>query len=780
MSKKIFSIKTLLAFCAVVCLSLATGFISNPKQMTAKADEETTYVSDVSKVEYFYNENRMLIFFTNTDYMTAAEWSEPDNYKWVNQTLAFEDRETANVCNAAMDKNLDAYNLGEYILIDDVPLSNYTYELTANSLTRVQALGISVDGDAMRNAQKITLKEGCTIPTLYHSYFGVEEYSEIVVQEGVSFIIREGIWAKQYAFDGYETDVRYDANDRFFYLRNLYSKYKGHAEAPTYEFTNIFSVNGWGDDGYTIATTPDTEEGRLAIFDLVHPINANEYGLIYLRFFSNVPRSFITLNPKNITETDFGPALESFSIPGGGFTTVALLAPLYADENGMINSFVVQFTESGSDNYELNQFFLGSFEFEGDVVYNESFLIENKEDSYDVTFRFNKCGEFNKKIALDKSKVLFNGVSIDEINAEGDYATAKWESIQGVYQIKISLSKEYQGAAQIKNPELAYAGNSMTVVEGLQFPNGEILDTSYSCGMYRDEKIVSSELMKGYKETKLVDIEWLFDDTATNNIHMRFNFDVALAAQPYYHADQTEIWRDAALPVAGLYDGAMTQIYLNGGFKSSLYDNVLINGKTLGEWHAIDEYPTCVFVHYAQVTKKSLEVSIDSNSEIYQTFKTLFESGEGVTIEIKAGLKFLSGVRTEKDCKFVLQGGEFVLGGEQSGMCVYYNGKAVSQGDMITTQTEASMYDIAVEGVKGFAVDMLRNGDMVEFIIKTVDGQKFSFAVKEDIVILESNADDGAGMMNCQASICSGALMGGACWLMAAIPVLLRRKKDEE
>lgn len=788
MSKKIFSIKTLLAFCAVVCLTVVAGFMSMPKQTTAKADGESSYLSEIKQVEYFTNEDLLLVHFSNTDYMTAEEWSAPYDYKWV-ASLTLENKTTANVHNAVLDKNLSKYNFENYILIDGVPLGSYSYSLKANSLTRVEALGIAIDPGVLANAQIITFKAGCTIPTLHHSYFGVAEYSEIVIEEEISFAEKGGVWSRYYPFDGYEAGVQYDACEKYLYLRSLTGNFKGHIEAPTYEFTTIFSDNGWGDDDYTLATSADTQEGHLVVFDFVNPIDVNEIGLIYLRLFSNVPRSFVTLNADNVTTTEFGPALETFTIPGGSFSTISLLAPLYANADGLVETIVLQFTESGSENYELNQFFLGSFELAtneiGSEIYTESFLVSESEDTYDLTFRFNKKGEYNDKISLSTSKVLVNGVSIDEINAEGDYAQAEWVYIPGIYQISVKISKEYQGPGQIKNPELDYAGNSMTVAEGLIFPNGRKLTETYTCHIYRGENLVDRDLVKEYKETKITSIEWLFDPTAANNIHMRFHFDAPVSSQAYYHADQIEPWREASLYLfKGMYDADMTKVYIAGGYKSALYDSIVINGKTLGEWHAVDEYTTCMFVHYAQVAYDALEVSIDSNSEIYKMFKVLYESGQDVTIEVKAGLKFMSGTRTEENRTFVLTDGEFVMqGATASEMNVYYNGVAVSQGATISSQTEALIDNIDVDGVEGYAVDALRNGNVVEFKITTLDGQKFSFAVEEDIVSEPAGSASNNpldSLSGCTANLSNSAFFGGVCLLLAAIPVMRRRKDNEE
>ena len=179
----------------------------------------------------------------------------------------------------------------------------------------------------------------------------------------------------------------------------------------------------------------------------------------------------------------------------------------------------------------------------------------------------------------------------------------------------------------------------------------------------------------------------------------------------------------------------------------------------------------------------ALEVSIDSNSEIYQMFKALYESGEGVTIEVKKGMKFTTGTRTEEDRCFVLTDGMFVMQGKTSELKVYYNGLSVTQGATISSQTEALIDNIDVDGVDGYAVDALRNGNVVEFKITTLDGQKFSFTVEEDIV---SEPAGGASnnpldsLSGCTANLSNSAFFGGVCLLLTAIPVMRRRKDNEE
>ena len=203
MSKKIFSMKTLLALCAVVCLSLAAAFMPTSKQATAMADGGNEIVTDVEKVEYFSAGDALLVYLEETDYMTATEWGTDSNeaYKWMlDGQLSIEDKENYNMPNARLDKNLDAYNVEEYILIDGKPLKDYSYILEANKFTRVDTLGITIDAGVMASAKEVTILAGCTIPTLHHAYFGVEEYSAIVIEESLVFQSKKRRLGKEVCF----------------------------------------------------------------------------------------------------------------------------------------------------------------------------------------------------------------------------------------------------------------------------------------------------------------------------------------------------------------------------------------------------------------------------------------------------------------------------------------------------------------------------------------------------------------------------------------------------
>ena len=812
MSKQIFSLKTLLASLAVVCVGAGVGTMTNvTAQATDIPDPEYT---KAEKVETQNGGSMLMLHLSVSDYMTAAwdnscnaayHWylkdaadTPPENtfglaeediakYDSLGGQLAYEDCGKYNMPNAPLNKNLDAYNFSEYILIDGVPLSEYEYVMYANRWTHVNTLSIeSVDGSAIfAGVTELTIKAGCQMPSLYHSYFGKEEFTTFVVEEEQKFRSRNGAWVRVFDFEGYEMDQTYDASEKMFYVRPDGTSLKGHTEAATYGFTSIFDEMGWGDTGFAVQTTTETLKGNICVFDLVNPIDASQFGMLDLYFFANVPRVFVSHNAYDVTEDSLGKAVEQFTIAAHVFTKVTLLSELYANEDGMIDQLVFEFVNDGDPKPNENQFFLGSFTVRENkintLVYDESLFISETDNQYQFTLRFNKKGEVNGAETVDASKVLINGISVEEINANGQYATASWAEIAGIYQLDITLDKSYAGEAQVKNADLSYTGNKVAVAEGLVFPDGEVLDRTYTCNLYAGDTFTDREFLKEYEKTSVMSVSWKFFEEEANNINFQIIFDKKLCSQPYLHACDSEGWRESALNDAGWYNAAMSAVFISGGYKSSLLDSILINGKSLGELHAADPLPTVVFAHYGQVgAEDRISLSVDSNSATYQWLKPLFEEGNGVTLEIKSGFKFPNSVMTTEDVKYVLVNGVLQKVSTSDAFTVFFDGKAVADGDVLKTQTAALESSIYVLGDVAYTVTKTVEGNVTTFVVEA-NGKTVTFGVDSTVTKLDpidKQVEQKDGILGC-GSVISGGVLGGIALALCAT-TLIRRKRDEE
>lgn len=771
---------TLLVLCSVLCVAAALcGVCVNLEAKAAENDISAT----VKSMEMLASDKTAILYFSETDYITAAFDENDDTaarYKWVD-SLTYEDRANYNVHNALLDKNAESYNYQENIFIDGEALSNYPHQLVANRFQRIQGLGLTFEGDVLSNATEILLKAGCAFPTLEGGYFGVSQKA-IVLEEDTVFRKRNGDWVRGYVFEGYEANVVYDASEEFFYKRSADGSYKGHTEAPTCEFSIHYQAVG---DDMALASAKNTDKGNLFVLDFVNPIDTSVFGTINLRFYVHEPRTMATYNASGVTEASLGEKVEDVTA-GVGWSVVSLMAPLYADENGMVETLVFQFTNDGDlVNSERNYVAIGEFSLGAeqvkDLIYDKSLMIAETETAYELIFRFNKKGEFTSDV-LDLSKFCINGESLEKINALGNYVSAKWTTIQGVYQINVTLSKSYNGDGQIKNADIGYACNKITVLEGLPFPNGELLDRTYNYNLFRNftdslmfenEVVIDYESGETFQETKVKEISWQFEEAANNNIHLYILFDKKITSKAFYHVCEAESWRENVLVPGITYDPIFTSAFLAGGYKSSLLNSVVINGKTIGEWHASNNYQTCIYVNYGQSSFYTLDVCIDKNASDYAELAALFESGEGVKIELKEGFKFTTGVRTESDHVFVLKNGSFV-NVDKEPISVFFDGIEVKDGDVLEVDYKALSSSIYVEGAEEYEVSETEDGDVKTFTVTVSDGTTVSFQVKQTVVTApDSEEEDG----------CGSSLAAGAFGIFAAAgcaALLVRRKRDEE
>lgn len=784
--------KTFIAIVSMLCLAFVCVGVN--VLTIAQAADTTVISSSVNQIEVFPNDKTLIFHLSEADYITSPlpnEITDVSQYKWTD-LLLYKDRENYNVCNAGLDSRLNEYNYLDNVFINGVALREYSHFLMANKFQRVNGLGISFTDDVLTDATEIEIKAGCTLPTLARSYFGLTEKSQILIEEDTLFGKNNGVWTRTYRFDVYEKGVEYDASERYFYKRNPDGNYKGHTEAPTCEFTNaMFKEEALGiegyDAGYALVSSPATNKGNLFIVEFVNPIDTSVFGTIHLDMYVHRNRSMVSYNASGVTEDSLGEKLEMFNVVPSKWVRVSLLSALYADENGMVDTLVFQFTNDGDVDSTWNQvcigrFSLGESTIEG-LVYEKSLLMDEQEDYYDFTFRFNKKGDFLNEW-LDTSKVLFNGLTVDEINAEGAYATAKWVNIQGIYQINLRLLKTYTGEAQVKNAEYEYSGNKMSVLKGLTFPNGDVLDKDYTYNCYRtftdngafeNEIFISSEADVQYAETQAEGVTWELN--ADGNLRISVRFDKMITTKALFHTCELEAWRQALLEPQDRYEHDFTEIFVKGGYKSSLMDSVVINGLSIGDIHARNNHQTCVFVHYGTYSNYGFEIYVNQGTEIFNTLKPLFDAGNGVTVEIKEGFLFTTNYKTAKDFAFILKDGAF-RSCEQKPVSVYFDGQLVEDGDVVDADYEALTSHVYVDGADGYEVTKTTEGDKATFTI-TYDGTTMVFHVRQTIVQSPDVAPKDSSNNNeggCTSSIAVGAV---AMVMALAGAWMIRRKQDE-
>ena len=397
-------LKTLLACTLVACTSFAFAFIK------AEAEDSFDFVYEaritgINNEQYVSTNNSFVMHLSETDYMTADDWSaETNNYKWHNADEGTPEYENVdlleyNLCNFPLDKNLEEYNFEQKILIDGVTLAQFKlahpYRLIGNMRTRVDTLSISFDDPILKDVSIIEILEGCQFPTLARACKNEGLTSCILIENTVKYERKDGVWVTY--FEGYSEGAQYVGDENSFYLYNEFT-YKNHPVTPLTEFTNFFdgrNVNGKFHYGKALASTSNTQKGYLAVLRFVNPISVEEFNQLDLTLYTNHKRTIFAYNANNITSSTLGNALESFTLDGGSYSTVSLSSSLYADADGMLRTIVFRFNEDGElsvmvfhSTGRLRTLMIFPSIFKGEHIKNTKYIeiIEGKE----ITVKFDK------------------------------------------------------------------------------------------------------------------------------------------------------------------------------------------------------------------------------------------------------------------------------------------------------------------------------------------------------------------------------------------------------
>ena len=777
------------------------AFVVESATVSAQETFDKTIETELKEInnENLDNGNSFVMVLTATDYMTATEWSNT-NYKWLNHedlqgSRGDIDYENNNVANAELDTNLSAYNYTERILINGQTLAEFgqthSYRLIANKRTRPDTISIDFDAGVLNAVETVEILAGCQLPTLSYAYRNLQESSCLEISQGKKYMRLGGVWVDY--FEGYSEGIEYKGTDSSFKL-HLEETFKGHSATPLNGYTDVFmkyDVQGEKLDHKILVSGSNTAKDNLMVLNFVHPIDAKQFAQINLRVYINHAVGISTYNANDVTAAALGTPLESFSVSGGMFSYLSLTSAFYADDDGMIDMVVFRFNEDcqmqfgpngeelkdGSGRLIRDTFHFVSFNVANpDIVTKDSFTVKDLGESYSATFRFNKVGEIENNATLDLSKVTLNGQPLSTIKQECSAITAEWIAVKGVYQISVSLPKTYQGDARIKNPQYNFANNHMGVEKGLTFPNGEVLSKSYACHLYSGEKILDSNMASNLKSTQIQYIKYSFD-ADSNNLRFTLYFDKNVTSSPYYHACEAEYWRGNDLYNFDntLYDASIAQIFVDGGYKSSLLNSIVVNGKTIGEWHAHDSgMLTNVQTHYGNSGLNCVDVIFaEACPNTYDALNALVKSGNGIVIEVKAGLKFMVNTETKTSQTFVLNEGSFQEKVQSSDIKVYYDGALVDYGDLITVQTAVSAQSLAVEGVTEYDISSVKNEGVTVYTVTYGDGETFTFSVKEDLVQVKDKDDNGFVVI--LIIVISAVVIVGA---VVATIIVLKKKKS--
>ncbi len=320
--------------------------------------------------------------------------------------------------------------------------------------------------------------------------------------------------------------------------------------------------------------------------------------------------------------------------------------------------------------------------------------------SYTIKFSENNI-EGAESFPVDLENILFNDKSIASINEEADYISASWQGGM-VPKLLIKVDKD---CPYLNNEDYDYVQNYFILKEHMKLPSlsGEesYLGKAYRLCVYDDE--VLTEIYKEideskYQTTQVSGVTFTPDD-GVGEVSARFLVTFSspisnenIPAQGDYNILCPETWKENNWRDPNVYTKHVSLSFVHDGLKSSLFDNVIINGLSLAQWQAVaDEYasskPFAVAVHYGMYGNRTM--TIDFTEECPSSRNAIIESyNDGsLTIEFREGLRFVNHRMVKESQKFVFRKStnSFVPATTNENILVYYDGKAIKNGETVET-----------------------------------------------------------------------------------------------
>lgn len=367
-------------------------------------------------------------------------------------------------------------------------------------------------------------------------------------------------------------------------------------------------------------------------------------------------------------------------------------------------------------NQETYQFIHDDMKSQQDVPDNAvNMSIQEKNIVFTIKlnrFLLSDCdGTFAKKNYDD---VLLNGTPLSAFNdaktiPASQWIAAKWEGKEAGDRLRLVITVPLSCSSLI-NAEYEYVGNHILLKKGMSLPasrtgtgtkDAGALQNSYKLGIYAEEVITEyydeNERMEDYGTNQVSGVTFQKNDGEGALIKVTFASAISnegIPAEGDYHVIASEAarekWGDGNVYSKPFYLG-----FMHDGLKSSVLDNIYINGQSLAQWQAeirkMDESSVrwrAISIHYGELGGKVMTIHFVSDA--VNTKQKLLEAYENGTmsIEFKPGVKFMTHSMVKTGQKFVYQK-------ETESFCpattkedakdldVFYNGEKVENNSII-------------------------------------------------------------------------------------------------
>lgn len=554
--------------------------------------------------------------------------------------------------------------------------------------------------------------------------------------------------------DPYQLGVTYDVDENYVKLQNA-SSYKGLTVAPFGERTTFWSNEAKvdSDEGCSVvahrADNSDLQKGDVMILEFVTDIAANKYEVLNLTLATaaETGATFEVYNVYEIENGKLGPMKQRVKADFWSFKTNNIALESLADANGYVGAIALKLISDKAPTFSVGSFSLGTLE--SLVEKNAPQILDNKitvletNDAYEFTIEFNRTGAFNgtyneKTVG---ELVSLNGVKLSDINKENSNVKLSM-ALMGRYCMTLSVDKEYDGAGSVINADKHFVGNCVEIEKGFVLPNGEELTDTFAMHVYLVDSI--TDVIDNTQKSAAIGINSLSSYVDENdNLIINVHFNNEITGNPlYYLCNPDSFNRKEVAKLNGeavLYDANVAKAFIYGGYKSSLLDNMKINGNTLAEWLAMDElagshgYNSAIMVHYGQMGNKVATIMIAAASEISRELNQSYEEGT-LEVTLNEGLKFPSGRGMGNNVTYRYSDSVWnqVSSAE---FAVYYDGQKVEDGDSLTVNNIVSANNITVLGEGEYHIEEKITGKKAQYTILEGDEELLQFTVEGEEVM---------------------------------------------
>ncbi len=342
------------------------------------------------------------------------------------------------------------------------------------------------------------------------------------------------------------------------------------------------------------------------------------------------------------------------------------------------------------------------------------------ETDITYTIKFNRflIGDGRPDFSKNNYKnILLNGTPLSELNnpetvPAGRWVAAQWECEKTGDRLMLTITVPRRCEALI-NAEYDYVGNYFIMKEGMELPKSSFGDSkgdagalrsSFRLAVYAEEVLTEfydeNENPNTYGTNQISGVTFTENDgsgEAAALIQVTFASAISnenVPAEGDYHVIASEEAREAwGSNDDKVYSKPFYTGFMHDGLKSSVLDNIYINGLSLAQWQSqiTDDESVkwrAISIHYGEYGGKVM--SIHFPADAVATKNKIIESYEdgSLSIEFKPGLKFMTGSMVKTGQKFVFRKStdSFVpatIQEDEKALNVYYNGEKVENNSVI-------------------------------------------------------------------------------------------------